>query len=73
MRRSARTPGWPLTAREVEVVRLVGRGLANKEIARELVVSVRTVEAHITNALNKLDMRSRAQLAIWAAEQRLLA
>jgi DNA-binding NarL/FixJ family response regulator len=62
-----------LTAREVEVVRLVGRGLANKEIARELVVSVRTVEAHITNALNKLDMRSRAQLAIWAAEQRLLA
>jgi DNA-binding CsgD family transcriptional regulator len=70
--RSAVATG-PLTAREAEVVKLVGRGLSNKEIAGELVVSVRTAEAHITSALNKLGLRSRAQLAVWAAEHRLLA
>ncbi len=63
----------PLTPREVEVGRLVGRGLSNKEIASELNVSVRTAEAHVTNVLNKLGLRSRAQLAVWAAEHRLLA
>ncbi|MBV9354339.1 MAG: tetratricopeptide repeat protein [Chloroflexi bacterium] len=63
----------PITAREREVVVLVGRGCSNKEIADRLVVSVRTVEAHVTSLLNKLGLRSRAQLAVWAAEQWLLA
>ena len=44
----------PLSAREVEVARLVARGMSNKEIAAALVVSVRTAESHITNVLNKL-------------------
>jgi DNA-binding NarL/FixJ family response regulator len=63
----------PLTAREVEVARLVGRGMSNKEIAAALVVSVRTAEAHITNVLSKLGLHSRAQLAVWAVEHRLVA
>ena len=63
----------PLTAREREVVLLVGRGHSNKEIAEMLVVSVRTAEAHVTNVLNKLGLRSRSQLAVWASEHGLLA
>ena len=62
----------PLTAREREVAVLVGRGHSNKEIAAALVVSVRTAEAHVTNVLNKLGLRSRAQLAVWVTEQGLL-
>ncbi|HLZ30527.1 MAG TPA: tetratricopeptide repeat protein [Chloroflexota bacterium] len=62
----------PLTSRELEVAILVGRGHSNKEIAAALVVSVRTVEAHVTSALNKLALRSRAQLAVWTAEHGLL-
>ena len=58
----------PLTAREMEVAMLVGHGLSNKEIAEQLVLSGRTAEAHVTNALNKLGLRSRAQLAVWAVE-----
>jgi non-specific serine/threonine protein kinase len=61
-----------LTNRELEVARLVGQGFANKEIADQLVVSVRTVEAHVTNALNKLGLRSRAQLAVWTVEHGLI-
>jgi non-specific serine/threonine protein kinase len=69
---SAPSAKFALTPREVEVAVLVGRGLSNREIAERLVVSERTAEAHISNALSKLGMRSRAQLAIWAAEQGLL-
>jgi predicted ATPase/DNA-binding CsgD family transcriptional regulator len=61
-----------LTARERQVVLLVGRGHSNREIADTLVVSVRTAEAHVTNVLNKLNLRSRAQLAVWASEHGLL-
>jgi non-specific serine/threonine protein kinase len=66
------TANGPLTRREAEVAQLVGRGLSNREIASALVVSVRTAEAHVTNVLNKLGLRSRAQLAVWAAEHGLL-
>jgi DNA-binding NarL/FixJ family response regulator len=41
---------------------------AYKEIASALVVSVRTAESHVTNVLNKLALRSRSQVAVWAAE-----
>jgi non-specific serine/threonine protein kinase len=66
-------PALPLTPRELEVTVLVGRGHSNREISDALVVSVRTTEAHVTNVLNKLGLRSRSQLAVWAAEHGLLA
>jgi DNA-binding CsgD family transcriptional regulator len=55
-----------LTAREVEIAVLVARGLSNRAIADELVLSVRTVETHVANATSKLGLNSRAQLAAWA-------
>ena len=60
-----------LTTREVEVARLISKGLSNREIADELVIAERTAEAHVTHLLNKLGLRSRAQVAVWAVEQRL--
>ena len=51
---------------------LVARGLANREIARALVMSPRTVDAHVSHALRKLGLASRAQLAVWAIQQGLL-
>jgi non-specific serine/threonine protein kinase len=63
----------PLSQREREVASLVGRGLTNREIAGALFVAERTVEAHVTHILTKLDLRSRAQIAVWAAEHKLLS
>jgi DNA-binding NarL/FixJ family response regulator len=60
-----------LTIREREVVRLVARGLTNREIAATLVVSARTADAHVQNILNKLGFNTRAQVAAWAVERRL--
>lgn len=62
-----------LTARETEVLTLVGRGLSNDEIARELTLSRNTVKTHISNLLSKLASRDRAQLVITAYEHRLVA
>ena len=62
----------PLTQREQNVTLLVAEGLTNKEIAERLVLSIRTVEAHVTHVLNKVGLRSRAQLAIWALEHGLV-
>jgi DNA-binding CsgD family transcriptional regulator len=62
-----------LTAREREVAGLVAAGLSNRAIAERLVVSERTIEKHIENALAKLSFSSRAQLAVWAAERGLRA
>ncbi len=56
-----------VTAREADVLRLVGDGLPNAEIAQRLYVSVRTVEAHVSSLLTKLNARNRAQLATVAA------
>jgi len=56
----------------VQLTSFLGRGLSNKEIAATLLVSVRTAEAQITNALNKLGLRSRSQLAACAADHGLL-
>jgi predicted ATPase/DNA-binding NarL/FixJ family response regulator len=61
-----------LTLRELEVVRLLGRGLSNREIATELVISVRTVDRHVENVLDKLRLASRSQVVAWAAERGLL-
>jgi DNA-binding NarL/FixJ family response regulator len=60
-----------LTAREREVATLIARGRSNREIAGELFVGVRTVEAHITRILNKLGFSSRAQIAAWSVEKGL--
>lgn len=58
-----------LTRREREVAALVGEGLSNKEIAGKLVISVRTVEAHVEHILTKLDFTARTQVAHWIAQQ----
>lgn len=59
-----------LTPREREVAALMARGLANKEIAEELVISVGTVETHVKRVLRKLDLRSRAQVAALVLKDR---
>jgi non-specific serine/threonine protein kinase len=61
-----------LTRREREVASLVADGLRNGEIADKLGISLNTVEVHMSNIMGKLGMDSRAQLAVWAAEQGLL-
>lgn len=55
-----------LSAREREVVALLAKGRSNREIGEELVISPRTVDTHVTNVLNKLGVRTRAQVAVWA-------
>jgi DNA-binding NarL/FixJ family response regulator len=62
----------PLSQREWEVASLIARGLTNQEIASQLVIAVRTAEAHVTYVLAKLGLRSRAQVAVWATEHRRL-
>jgi len=60
-----------LTAREREVLRLIARGYTYKEIARELYISVKTVESHVSSVLRKLQLSTRHQLTRWATERRL--
>jgi DNA-binding NarL/FixJ family response regulator len=60
-----------LTPREREVLRLIARGYAYKEVARELSISVKTVESHVSAVLRKLQLSSRHQLTRWASERRL--
>jgi len=64
------TEANPLTPREEEVARLVPQGLSNREIGRTLVISERTVDAHVQHILNKLGFNSRAQIAAWVAVSR---
>lgn len=66
-------PSTSLSRREQEVAVLVARGLTNRQIASELVLSERTVESHVAKILGKLELSSRAQIATWATEQRLLS
>jgi len=61
-----------LTPREREVAVRLARGLTNRAIADDLVISAGTAERHVTNILNKLGYRSRAQIAVWAGEHGLL-
>ena len=62
----------PLTPREREVAALVARGLSNRAIAGELVITEATAERHIGNVFAKLGLASRAQLAVWTVEHGLL-
>ncbi len=59
----------PLTEREREVVGLIVRGCTNREIAEELVIAEGAAVRHVANILNKLNMKSRAQVAVWAVER----
>ncbi len=60
-----------LTSREREVLRLIAQGYTYKEIARELYITVKTVESHVSSVLRKLQLSTRHQLTRWAAERRL--
>jgi DNA-binding NarL/FixJ family response regulator len=61
-----------LTEREREVMRLIARGYAYKEVAKELFISVKTVETHVSSVLRKLQLSSRHELTRWANERRLI-
>lgn len=62
----------PLTDRELEVLKLIGRGLGNREIAKELVLSEKTVKTHVANILQKLQVTSRTQAALYAIRNHLV-
>ena len=59
----------PLTDREIQVLKLIARGLSNWEIAAELVVSIATVYTHVSNILSKLHLASRTQAALYALRE----
>ncbi len=61
-----------LTAREQEVLRLIARGYAYKEVASRLHLSVKTIETHVSAVLRKLQLSNRHQLTAWANERRLI-
>jgi len=61
-----------LSQREREVLRLIARGYAYKEIARELFISIKTVETHVSSVLRKLQLSNRHQLTRWATDRRLV-
>jgi len=61
-----------LSAREREVMRLIARGYQYKEVAKELFISVKTVETHVSSVLRKLQLSSRHELTAWASARRLL-
>jgi two-component system, NarL family, nitrate/nitrite response regulator NarL len=68
---AARRPEWrnTLTAREIEVAELVATGMRNKEIARQLAITERTVKAHMGAVLDKLGLQDRMQLALLIGER----
>lgn len=61
-----------LTPREKEVLRLIARGLAYKQVARKLNISIKTVETHVSSVLRKLQLSSRHELARWASDRRIV-
>jgi DNA-binding NarL/FixJ family response regulator len=70
--RSQQVPTPRLTERELEVLKLVARGLNNRDIARELFISENTVKNHIRNILEKLQLHSRMEAVVYAVREKLL-
>jgi len=66
-----RTLDTALTARELDIVRLIAKGRTNQEIADELFISLRTAQTHVSNVLTKLQLNSRAAVAAFAVRQGL--
>jgi DNA-binding NarL/FixJ family response regulator len=65
-------PGLRLTERELEVLRLVAKGMNNREIAKELFISENTVKNHVRNILEKLQLHSRMEAVMYAVKEKLL-
>jgi DNA-binding NarL/FixJ family response regulator len=61
-----------LSPREREVLRLIARGYTYKEVARDLTISAKTVESHVSSVLRKLQLSTRHELARWASDRRLV-
>ena len=59
-------PEYPLTSREMQVLRHVSMGLSNREVGKALEISVETVKEHVQNILRKLNVNDRTQAAVWA-------
>lgn len=72
MRDRSSNPAVDLTPRELQVLRHVGYGLSNDEIARSLEISVETVKEHVQNILRKMGVQDRTQAAVWAVKQGLV-
>jgi len=70
--KSNEAPVDQLTPREMDVLRLVAKGMSNKEIADKLIISEKTTKTHISNILSKLHLADRTQVAIYALRQRLV-
>lgn len=61
-----------LTAREKDVLRLIARGFAYKQVARKLNISIKTVETHVSSVLRKLQLSNRHELARWASDRKIV-
>jgi DNA-binding NarL/FixJ family response regulator len=70
--RETRGPPSDLTARELQVLKALGRGMSNEEIARELVISERTVKTHLSRIFGKLQVSGRAQAMLYAIRHGLV-
>src|SRR5690349_9406324 len=68
----SQVPGLRLTERELEVLRLVAKGMNNREIAKELFISENTVKNHVRNILEKLQLHSRMEAVMYAVKEKLL-
>ena len=72
MKDRSSNPAVDLTPRELQVLRHVGYGLSNDEIARSLSVSIETIKEHVQNILRKMGVQDRTQAAVWAVKQGLV-
>lgn len=66
-----KAPGGELTSRELEVLRLIAKGMSNREIARVLTIAEKTVKTHVSNILAKLHLADRTQAALYAVRKGL--
>lgn len=71
---SPKSPGGPdeISPREMDVLKLIGKGLGNQEIGKQLFIAEQTVKTHVTHLLEKLNLRDRTQLAIYAIQNKLV-